>query len=301
MPTLATAPPTSLSEHLRELWRYRELLVILVQRDLKVRYKNSVLGFGWSLANPLLQVLVITFVLKFFMRVRVENYSASIFCAFLPWSFFQLSLMDAANSLVFHQSLVRRVYFPREILPLACVLSNLIHLGLALGVFLVYLALLPAVGAALTGRFLWTIQPTVIFAPLVIAILVVLTAGLALAVAALNLFYEDVRYLLQVGLNILYYLVPVLYFPEVVERAAGAQRWLYTLYMLNPLSPILSMFRKCVLPPTLVGVGEGELFTRGVTGADLAYLGVAAVLSLVMAAAIYRVFNVQKWRFAERP
>ncbi|MBI3911089.1 MAG: ABC transporter permease [Armatimonadetes bacterium] len=283
---------------LRELWRFRELLLILVQRDLKVRYKNSFLGFGWSLINPLLQVIVITFVLKIFLRVGVANYSAYIFCAFLPWSFFQLSLLDASNSLAFQERLLKKVYFPREILPLACVLSNLVHFLLALGVFLVYLAALPLFTWFTGGKFVWTIQPTVFFTPVVIVILFLLSAGLSLVAAALNLFYEDVRFLLTVGLNILYYLVPIIYFPELVARALPHR--LYAIYMLNPLSPLISAFRKWVLPPTNISIGGTHAATSGITATDGAYLLVAAVVSVLVAAAGYAFFNARKWQFAER-
>src|SRR6185436_10302551 len=94
---------------LKELWRYRELLRILVQRDIDLRYKNTRLGFVWSLLNPLLQVLVITVVLKYILRIDVQNYSAYIFCAFLPWSFFQLTLLDASTSLLLQDRLIKKV------------------------------------------------------------------------------------------------------------------------------------------------------------------------------------------------
>src|SRR5438067_5070387 len=128
---------------LKELWRYRELLIILVQRDLAVRYKNTIFGFAWSMINPLLQVIVITVVLKYALRIDVPNYSAYIFCAFLPWSFFQLGLLDASTSLLFNEPLIRKVYFPREVIPLSLVISNLIHFALATLVFLVFMAALP--------------------------------------------------------------------------------------------------------------------------------------------------------------
>src|SRR5712692_10666919 len=100
---------------LKELYRFRELLWILVLRDLKVRYKNSALGFLWSLINPAVQVAVISFVVKNFIKMEVPNLSAYIFCAFLPWSFFQLALLDTSHSLIVNERLMKKVYFPREI------------------------------------------------------------------------------------------------------------------------------------------------------------------------------------------
>src|SRR4051812_47917366 len=219
---------------LKELWRFRELLIILVKRDLYVRYKNTVFGFAWSLINPLLQVIVITVVLEYVMRIDVPNYSAYIFCAFLPWSFFQLALLDSSTSLLFHERLIRKVYFPREVIPLSLVISNLIHFALATLVFLVFMALLPFVWLRTTGRFESALQPSLLLAPVVMGVEFLLVTGLAFFVSATNLFFEDVRYLLTVGLSILYYAVPVIYFPEFVaqSRALGdlGPRWRDLIY-----------------------------------------------------------------------
>jgi ABC-type polysaccharide/polyol phosphate export permease len=291
---------------LKELWRYRELLWILVRRDIDVRYKNSRLGFAWSLLNPLLQVLVITVVLKYILRMDIQNYSAYIFCAFLPWSFFQLSLLDASTSLLLQDRLIKKVYFPREIIPLSVVISNLIHFGLATLVFLGCMAVLPFVWWPVTGRFEWSLQPTLVLAPVAIAIEFFLVAGLALFVSATNVFYEDVRYLLTVGLQILYYAVPVIYFAELVRDTNQVPReWLgtvYTLYMLNPLSAIITAFRKWILVPTnFTSHSSFQVRTDPMTRSDYAFLAAALVSSLLIALAGYAYFNQRKWKFAERP
>ena len=106
----------------REVVGYRELIRNLVIRDLKVRYKNSVLGFFWSLANPLLQVATITIIFKYVLNIGIPNYSAYLLCAFLPWTFFQMSVLDASQSILQHGDLVKKIYFPREIFPLASLL-----------------------------------------------------------------------------------------------------------------------------------------------------------------------------------
>src|SRR6266849_7917097 len=168
---------------LAELYRFRELLWILVLRDLKVRYKNSVLGFAWSLINPAVQVAVISFVVKNFMKVDVPNLSAYIFCAFLPWSFFQLALLDTSHSLIVNEQLMKKVYFPREIIPISLVLSNLIHLLLAILVFLVYLVVLVRA----------PVLPKLAFIPFLILIELLLITGLSLVISAISVFYEDVK------------------------------------------------------------------------------------------------------------
>jgi len=108
-------------------------------RDLKVRYKNSALGFFWSLLNPLVQVVTITLVIKYVMNLNIPNYSAYLLVAYLPWVFFQMALLDSSQIILHHRNLLRRVYFPREVLPLSAVVANLIHFVLALVVFFAYL------------------------------------------------------------------------------------------------------------------------------------------------------------------
>src|SRR5450759_2475028 len=104
---------------LRELFRYRYLLSQLVVRDVKVRYKNSFLGFFWSLVNPLLQVATMTVVIKYVMRFPIHNYSAYLLVGYLPWMFFQMALLDSSQVVLLHRDLLRKVYFPREVLPLS--------------------------------------------------------------------------------------------------------------------------------------------------------------------------------------
>ncbi|MGQ9902620.1 MAG: ABC transporter permease, partial [Fimbriimonadales bacterium] len=106
-------------ELVRELWAYRELLGTLVVRELRVRYKNSVLGFFWSLLNPLATVLVMTIVFKYVMGMRIANYSAYILAAYLPWTFFQFALLDSSQTILVYMQVIRKIYFPRVLLPLA--------------------------------------------------------------------------------------------------------------------------------------------------------------------------------------
>ncbi|MEZ5162709.1 MAG: ABC transporter permease [Fimbriimonadaceae bacterium] len=123
-------------ENLRELWKFRELLWAMVERELRIRYKNSFLGFFWSLLNPLVTVAVMTVVFKYLMQNSTPNFSAYVLAAYLPFLFFNMTLLDSAQSVLVSLPVVRKVYFPREILPLASIASNFIHFLLALLVFL---------------------------------------------------------------------------------------------------------------------------------------------------------------------
>src|SRR5262249_35861527 len=154
-------------------------------------------------------------------------------------------------------------------------------------------------------RFENALQPTLVLAPVIMVIEFFLVAGLAFFVSATNLFFEDVRYLLTGGLAILYYLVPVIYFPEFVSHSNSlaelGPRWrdlIYGAYMLNPLSALISTFRKWILVPTF---GPGGIRTEGMTELDYYFLVAAIIFSLLIGLAGYAYFNRKKWSFAERP
>jgi ABC-type polysaccharide/polyol phosphate export permease len=284
---------------LRELYKFRELLIILVLRDLKVRYKNSYLGILWSLINPIIQVIVITIVMQQFVRVPIKNYSAYVFAAFLPFMFFQLALLDSTHSIAMHDRMLRMVYFPREVIPLAIVVSNLIHFVLAIGIFLAYRLLTPLVWHF---RFEWTIPGTIIYLPALIVIHALLVTGLALWLSALNVFYEDIRYLLTVGLQVLYMFVPVIYFAEQVHNSSTSLRThglVYTLYMLNPLATIVTAFRKAMLPP--FGPIDNPGLSTGSIPLNPAFMLSAILFSIGIAIFGYAFFNRKKWQFVERP
>ena len=270
-------------KELAQVYRYRELLLNLVIRDLKVRYKNSVLGFFWSLVNPLLQVATITVVFKFILKLGVPNYSAYLLCAFLPWTFFQMSVMDSAMSVLFHGNLVKKTYFPREILPASIVLSNLVHFILALGVFFVYLLVIGT-----------PIQITWLLLPVIVLIQLFLNLGIAFFVSCLNVFYDDVKYMATVLLNLLYFALPIMYFVEQVFNSNRIPHSLaVVLYYVNPLALLLTAYRKILLPPFNTATIHDIPFNYW-------YLALTGVTSLAICLAGYAFFNSRKWRFAEQ-
>lgn len=287
----------------REIWRYRELLFLLVRRDLKVRYKNSVLGFGWSFLNPLIQVFVITLVVQFLMRARTESFHAYVLCATLPWLFFSTAIMDSCASLLAYYNLIRRIYFPREIIQFAVIIANLIHFLMGFAVFLLYLCLNPVFWRLVEGHASFPIQATVLLIPIPLIGLALLVTGLSMVLSVWSLYYEDVRFITDNALKILYWAVPVLYFADLIllENPWGRGKLIYTLYMLNPLACYVSVFRKLTLPPTRVKLGEDILVTSGMTPQDWGFLAVALLVSVLVAYAGQRYFSSRKWKLAERP
>jgi len=269
---------------LRELYRYRDLIYLLVRRDLRIRYKNSALGFFWSLMNPLLQVFIMTIIVKRFFGVPIDNYSAYLFCAILPWEYFSNSVLDSCSSILQHAPLIRKVRFPREVIPLSTVLSVTVHYLLSLCVLGIYFMILPVY---LQWKALW-IFPIIFFQML-------LSLGLAFILAPLNVYFEDVKFIMAALFRILFFAVPVMYPVETVGK-------LYHLYMLNPMAAFLTAYRQLLLPPVQIDklrqwTGNPHLIPRGM---DWHYLGLAMLTSVVVFLFGCWVFNKMKWGVAER-
>lgn len=285
-----------MQKELKELWSYRELLYVMVQRDLRIRYKNSALGIVWSFLNPLLQVLVMSFVFSTFLRISVPNYTAYMLSAYLPFMFFQFCVLDSAQSILAQAPLIKKIYFPREILPLATVIANFIHLMIG---FVIFFGLLLI--AYIRDPRVIPFQATTIYLPILLVIILMLATGISFIVSALNTFFEDVKYIVQVLLYLLMYMCPIIYFAEQVANSPMNQQrgfLLYKLYNLNPMAALCHGFRKVLLAPVDVPVG-GEMARHMPTPWN--YIGVAGVFSFLTLVFGYWLFNRLKWKFVERP
>ncbi len=283
----------SMLKEAKELWKYRELLWTMVERELRIRYKNSILGFFWSLINPLVTVLVMTFVFTYLMESKTPSFSAYVLAAYLPYMAFQMSLLDSAQSVLVALPIVKKVYFPREILPLATVISNFIHFALALLVFFLYL-LVVYVAHPQVSPF----QSTLFWVPALMLVHFCLTAGLSLFVSALNTFYEDVKYVLGISLYLMFFLCPVMYFSEQVRGAKDLPDWAFTVDHLNPVAMLCTSYRKVMLAPIKVHVGER---TWESIPLDPVLMGVMVAVAVGVLVGGYAYFNRVKWRFVERP
>lgn len=196
--------------HLRELWLYRELVRNLVVRDLKVRYRDSILGIAWSWLNPLLMMIVYSIFFTIALRDNsIPHYPVFLLCGLLPWNFSNDSILQATGSITGNAHLVKKVYFPREVLPISIVLSNLVNFFIALPIFF-GLALIS--GAPLS----WS----AFLLPVTILIQVAFTTGLALLLATLNVFYRDAQHILSVIMLAWFFLTPVIYPIDTVPEEA---------------------------------------------------------------------------------
>ena len=216
-----------MKERILELVQYRELVRNLVIRDIKLRYRNSVLGFVWCLGNPLLMMAVFTVVFTILMPTNIPNYPVFILCALLPWNYFNTSIMGAIDSIVGNAHLIKKVYFPREVLPLSIVLANLVNFLLAL---IVLFAMLFALRVHLT--------PWALYLPLIIIIQTIFTLGLALIFATLNVFYRDTKIIMEVGMLAWFFLTPIFYrIEDLVPQYARLMYWV------NPMASFISWYR----------------------------------------------------------
>ena len=223
------------------MWHYRELLRNLVIRDLKVRYRNSALGILWSFGNPLLMMLVFTLVFTVMAPAGrsdgIEKFPVFVLCGLLPWNFFSSSVVGSIRSIVDNAPLVRKIYFPREALPISLVLANMVNFLVALIVLFVFILIFRV---PLTG---WAL-----LLPVVIAVQVMFIIGIALILATVNVFYRDTQVIMEVLMLAWFFLTPVFYpitilpqsYPLWGDVVVDVQRWMY---ILNPMASLVATYR----------------------------------------------------------
>lgn len=252
--------------NLSELISFRELLVKWVVRDIKIRYKQSLLGIAWAILQPLALTLIFSMIFSRIVRVPTDGvpYPLFYFSAILPWVMFSSSLGFAAPSLVNNLSLVTKVYFPREIIPLSSIIASFVDFCFA--------------GLVFAGMMLYYQAPvnsTILFLPILIILQIMLALGMGLVLSALNVSYRDIRFIVPVALQLWLYLTPVIYPVSMVPEGY------LSLYMLNPMAGIIDGYRQILLFNTLP---------------DMTTLLPAVVISLIMLVTAYAYF---KWAEAE--
>jgi ABC-2 type transport system permease protein len=226
-----TAGPLS---SIRELFGFAEVLEELVKRDLKVRYKRSVLGIFWTMLNPLLMMIITTIVFSNLFRGSIERFPIYVLSGYLVWTFFSQSTVTASSSILDSSGLTRKVYVPAALFPLACVVSALVNLALSL----IPLILLMIVAG---GQFTWAL----LFLPLAALLLSVFCYGVGLILSSSAVFFRDAVYTYQVLLIAWMYLTPLFYPVEIIP-----ERFRVFLY-LNPVYYLVELFRAPVYEGTL--------------------------------------------------
>jgi homopolymeric O-antigen transport system permease protein len=234
-----------------DIVRYRFVLENLVAKNLKVLYRNMALGFFWSVLNPLVMATVLTLVqLRFFHQQR--DWPSMFLVALIPYNFFAYCLSGCASSVLSNASLVTKVRFPRQVLPVSVVVTNLVHFGIQSSLIVAALAFFGPAHSVLGWQLLWL--------PVILAINIGLVLGLGLLVSGANVVYRDVQYLVDSLLTVMFWLTPLVY--DAGPMLESGPRWQYWVYFANPLSGLLDSYRRVLYHAT---------------APDLAVLGMAVI------------------------
>ncbi|MCX7019347.1 MAG: ABC transporter permease [bacterium] len=267
----------------RPLRQQIELVFSLAKRDLKARYKDSVLGFLWSLFRPAFLTLILWIVFSKILDSPFQTSNAPywlhVLISILVWNFFAGSLFDATLSVVGNASLLKKVRLDTEVFPIAAILSNGVHFALAFG--------LAVIAAVLAGA---GIHWQILLLPLYMLILVVFLLGMALWLSALNVYYRDVANAIELAAMAWFYLTPIIYpLNLAAEQIMGrmGRAW-FNIYMLNPMTPIVVAFRAAVL-------GGGEMAAAPLAG----WLAAAFTAGLILTLTGWLAFRRLSWRFAD--
>jgi ABC-2 type transport system permease protein len=246
-----------------EILKYKELLINLTKKELKLKYKNSVIGFLWSFLNPLMMLIIYTFAFKVILKIPIEN-----FCGLLPWIFFQSSIQMSTTSIISASNLIKKVYFPRQIVPLSQTISNFINFLITLFILLI------------AAVFVFKIKITIaiIVLPIILIMLFLIVFGIGLALSALNVFYRDVSHFVEVFFMLWFYLTPIIYSIDMLPKKYQ------TLLFFNPITPIILSIREIIL--------NGNLPT-------LKLIGIALMWSIIFMVIGTKIFSKREHRFAE--
>jgi ABC-type polysaccharide/polyol phosphate export permease len=239
-----------LVSHLRELLQFKDLVRNLVVRDLKVRYKNSVLGILWSWLNPLFMMLVYTVVFTIMQPggngVSNEQFPAFILCALLPWNFFSSAITGSVNVIIENANLVKKVYFPREILPISVVLSNLVNFGISLMVLVPMLFV-----------FRVRLTPWALMLPVIVALQLCFITGVAFVLSTLNVFYRDTKVVIEVAMMAWFFVTPIFYPIDILPRSQQILGWTIDVHrwtrILNPMASLVAAYRDVLFYGRRVG------------------------------------------------
>ena len=210
----------------KELYHYRELLKTNVKKDIRGKYKGSFLGILWSFINHLLQVLVYAVVFPYIMKVETENYLIFLICGIIPWTWFITSISQGTTSITNNANLIKKVYFPREILPISVVTSGLVNFLISCLIILIFVIF---GGLGITWHL--------VFLPFIIIVQYLFTLALIFVLSAFNVYVKDVEYIVAFIINMLFYATPILY---TTEMFSGPILWLFRL---NPLAHLINAYR----------------------------------------------------------
>jgi ABC-2 type transport system permease protein len=288
--TRVVAPRTPLLRRLVAIYQYRELLVGLVRKELKVKYKNSALGAVWSMLNPALYLVVFYVVFQIFLKSGIPKFAIFLLSGLLVWNFFSTALMGATTSVVANAALVKKVSFPREVLPLAPVGAAIVHFFLQGIVLALALALF---------RYEASPKFALLLPPAMVA-LVLFTAALGILLAALNVTLRDMQHLLELSLVAWFWMTPIVYPFRLVADRLEDRSWLM---FLNPITAIVLAFQRAIYNRVDAVGGDGKVTNILPAESSLSWylmhIGIVAAIGLALLVVALTIFGRLEGNFAE--
>jgi lipopolysaccharide transport system permease protein len=251
----------------RAFENYRDLLIVLVQKEMQVRYKNKALGYVWSIASPLASALVFYVAFKIVMRVQVENYTLVLMSGIFPWQWFSNVIGSAPKIFIGNAPLIKKVRFPKAIIVLSMILNNMIHFMLTIPVIAI---LILAFHESISWSWIYGI-------PILTTIQFLMVYGLALFVGTINTFFRDMERLVSIVMNFAFYLTPIVYTEAMIP-----EEYKHLIY-LNPLAPLMIDWR--------------NLFLNGTV--DPMHILASTAYAIVFAAIGQWTYNALSWKFGE--
>lgn len=251
----------------KNLYEYRELLKSSIKKDVGGKYKNSVLGVLWSFLYPLLQIAVYAIVFPLIMRSNMENYTVFVCCGLIPWNFFSTAISRSSFTMIENGNILKKVYFPREILPISVVTSEAVNFVIST---IIILAFVLGTGMGLT----WY----VIFYPVILLIQYILLIGISLFVSSITVYFRDLQHFIGIALQLLFYATPIVYATNIIPES---YQWILRL---NPMTFIIDGYRSIFYYQQQP---------------DFISLGITLLVSLILCVVGYLLFSKLQKKFAE--
>ena len=251
----------------KDLYNYRELLKTSITKDVGGKYKHSFLGVIWSFVNPLLQIAVYALVFQVILKSNIENYAVYLCCGLVPWQYFSSVVLRGAETIIDNDNIIKKVYFPREILPISVVASEGVNFLISTTIILGFVIF---GGIGLSWNILWYF--------LILAIQIIVSIGIAFIVSSLTVYFRDLLHLLGILMQLLFYATPIVY---SMDSVPASMKWLL---MLNPMSYLIEGYRNIFYNKTMPNF-EGLL--------------IALVMGVILCVCGYFIFRKLEKRFAE--
>ncbi len=291
--TKVVKPRSSVRSRVMEIWRYRELLIGMVRKELKVKYKNSVLGFFWTMLNPALYIVIFWLVFTRFIPNGIPEFVIFFASGLLVWNLFVNSLNGATSSVVANAGIVKKVYFPREILPLSSVGASIVHYFLQV---IVLVLMLFAFQHNIDWKLIWLL-------PLSLITLIIFVSSLGILLSAVNVYARDMQHLLELILLAWFWITPVVYYRRVMPTE-GFVGIIASFIRANPMSAIILPFQRVIYNNiTVISTVDNKSIIQILPDESalwyLRNLGITLGVSLVLFYFAMRFFDSAQGNFAE--